>query len=371
MSGSQVDTQPMEENLPVMSCSPPNEDGAWGWLVSISKHKLTQVLTPVKGEVIKVGRDNSCDLMMTETVFTGSTDEDLQLGKVSRVQFQLHKEGANVVLEDKSMNGTFVNGMKVGKDKRHCLDQEDIISILHVDFEVFLFISEARLMQMYPRSVVSKYLIGRVLGAGSSAEVKEAFERNTTKKVAMKIIKKEIWPGEYSEPDDLLREVDIPLNLEDHPCITKILEVFDEKKLLAIVMEFAPGGELFDKVVEEYEEETLNEKTAKLRFYQISHAVAHLHRGNICHRDLKLENILLMNNSNDSLIKITDFGLSKHFSSVDVLETFVGTPVYMAPEIIAITGSPFDSKSYTCKSECWSLGVVLLPTQWLSAIQIH
>ena len=50
-----------------------------------------------------------------------------------------------------------------------------------------------------------------------------------------------------------------------------------------------------------------------------------------------------MNNSEDSLIKITDFGLSKQFSSVDVLETFVGTPVYMEPEIIATTGSPFDS----------------------------
>ena len=148
MSGSQVDTQPMEENLPSMSCSPPNKDGAWGWLVSISEHQLTQVLTPVKREMTKVGRDNSCDLMMTQTVFTGSTDEDLQLGKVS---FQLHRERANLVLEDKSMNG-----MKVGKDNRHCLDQEDIISILHVDFEVFLFISEARLMQMYPRSVDSK-----------------------------------------------------------------------------------------------------------------------------------------------------------------------------------------------------------------------
>ena len=52
MSGSQVDTQPMEENLPTMSCSPPQQ--GWGlgrgWLVSISKHKLTQVLTPVNGE---------------------------------------------------------------------------------------------------------------------------------------------------------------------------------------------------------------------------------------------------------------------------------------------------------------------------------
>ena len=52
-----------------------------------------------------------------------------------------------------------------------------------------------------------------------------------------------------------------------------------------------------------------------------------------------------MNNSEDSLIRMTDFGLSKHLSSVDVLETFVGTPVYMAPEIIAITGSPFDSSA--------------------------
>ena len=84
-------------------------------------------MTPVKVDVMKVGRDHSCDLWMTEAVFTGSTD--LQLGKVSRVQFQLLREGATVVLEDKSMNGTYVNGMKLGKGRRHCLDQENIISI--------------------------------------------------------------------------------------------------------------------------------------------------------------------------------------------------------------------------------------------------
>ena len=138
------------------------------------------------------------------------------------------------------------------------------------------------------------------------------------------------------------------------------MKVFDELVFFAIVMEYAPGGELFDDVVRESERDSrMNEVTAKLGFYQICHTIAHLHEGNVCHRDLKLENILLMSSSQDSLIKITDFGLSKQFNSVEMLETFVGTPVYMAPEIFALTGSLFDKQSYTCKSDCWSLGVVL------------
>ena len=59
------------------------------------------------------------------------------------------------------------------------------------------------------------------------------------------------------------------------------------------------------------------------------------------------------------LLKITDFGLSKHYDSIDVLETFVGTPVYMAPEVISLSGGQMDAHSYTEKSDCWSLGVVL------------
>ena len=65
-----------------------------------------------------------------------------------------------------------------------------------------------------------------------------------------------------------------------------------------------------------------------------------------------------MEKSPKSLVKITDFGLSKHFNSVDVLATFVGTPVYMAPEVISLSSSK-EVHEYTCKSDCWSLGVVL------------
>ena len=80
-----------------------------------------------------------------------------------------------------------------------------------------------------------------------SALVKEAFERMTHKQVAVKMIRKEKRPKNNSEPDYLMKEMDVPKNL-DHPCITKLLEVQSEK-LFVIVMELAPGGELFDQVI--------------------------------------------------------------------------------------------------------------------------
>ena len=237
---AQGNTQPLEENFAALTCSPEFKEGPWGWLLSISTQQLQPVLTPVKGEGVKVGRDPSCDLVLNEVIFTSSTDEDLQLTKVSRVQFQLKRSGTNVVLEDKSMNGTYVNGLKLGKGKQHSLDQGDTISVLQMDFEVFMFICEVRLRQLYPRSVTNKYLVGRVLGEGSSAVVREAFERNTHHQVAIKMIKKERWPKDYSGPDDNFKEVDIPLNIV-HSCVTRVLEVFYEQMIFAIVMEYAPG----------------------------------------------------------------------------------------------------------------------------------
>lgn len=364
-SSSLVETQPLDSSQP--STSPPMPtDVPWGWLVNLKLRGLNSslsshaehTLSPVMVETFKVGRDLSCNKIIDETMFIGSTEEDLQIVKVSRVQFQLNKEGNNVALVDKSMNGTYVNGFKVGKDKQHGLEHGDVIAILKFNYDVFLFISEGRLRQIFPRSVIDKYLVGRVLGEGASAVVKEAYARDTNEKVALKIIKKEKWPSKYSEPCDLSREAEIAAQL-DHPCIVKVLGVFDEKDMFVIAMEYASGGELFDQVMNEADANLLTESMAKQRFYQISHAIAYLHTKKVCHRDLKLENILMIESSSTSLLKITDFGLSKNFDSIDVLETFVGTPVYMAPEVISLSGKLYDSHSYNEKSDCWSLGVVL------------
>merc|ERR1719508_457607 len=169
----------------------------------------------------------------------------------------------------------------------------------------------------------------------------------------MKVIGKKRWPSRYSEPEDLVKEVTILQDLQ-HPCITKVLEMVEDENKMVIVMEYAAGGELFDQVVADHDANKLREETAKHQFYQISHTIAYLHSKNVCHRDLKLENILLMEHDPASLVKVTDFGLSKQFSSTKLLETYVGTPIYMAPEIITSAWSNIIT-NYSCKS----LGVVL------------
>jgi serine/threonine-protein kinase Chk2 len=64
-----------------------------------------------------------------------------------------------------------------------------------------------------------------------------------------------------------------------------------------------------------------------MKFYK------YLHNNGIVHRDIKPENILLQSSENETLIKVTDFGLSKLFDSKNLMKTFCGTPQYLAPEV--------------------------------------
>eukprot|EP01047_Picozoa_sp_COSAG01_P107473 COSAG01_NODE_36492_length_517_cov_0.691388_1_plen_113_part_01 len=99
----------------------------------------------------------------------------------------------------------------------------------------------------------------------------------------------------------------------------------------------------------------LSEDVARYYFKQIVAGLAYCHEQHVWHRDLKLENLLTVDHSTDSLVKIADFGLSKdaEMSSVD---TSCGTVSYMAPEICLLqTGQIYDE----AKSDIWSLGVIL------------
>lgn len=83
-------------------------------------------------------------------------------------------------------------------------------------------------------------------------------------------------------------------------------------------------------------------------------AVKHLHEHNIVHRDLKPENFLMSDTSDESEVKLIDFGLSKRYSdikSTDKMHTVVGTPYYVAPEVL--------KGSYDSRCDVWSLGVIL------------
>ena len=208
----------------------------------------------------------------------------------------------------------------------------------------------------FPSSLTSKYLVGKVLGEGTTSVVRLGYRRGDHTKVALKMINTKSWPSKYSEPMDLMAEVTVLADME-HPCITKVEEVVEAEDMMIIVMEFANGGELFDQVVKDYKANDLNERKAKFQFYQVVDTVKYMHSKQVCHRDLKLENLLLAEPVSLSLIKVSDFGLSKVWGE-SVLQSYVGTPVYMAPEVLAM-GEKKDMTGYTSKADCWSLGVIL------------
>jgi serine/threonine protein kinase len=157
--------------------------------------------------------------------------------------------------------------------------------------------------------------------------------------------------GTYKE-----EEADIWRDLS-HPCIIKFYEHIETPYANYFVLELAEGGELFEYVLDDHKNQTSNERAAKVQFYQILRALDYLHvDSTICHRDLKLENILLMTKNKAGRIKITDFGLSR--AATGTMNSYVGTPYYIAPEVVRNEDIP-NRLAYTVKADVWSAGCIL------------
>jgi calcium-dependent protein kinase len=144
-------------------------------------------------------------------------------------------------------------------------------------------------------------------------------------------------------------ELDIVKEL-DHPNIAKFFECYEDSDAFHLVLEYVPGGDLA-KLVEK--QPILSEDLIRKFFFQAMYAVNYLHHIGITHRDLKLDNFLL--NSTDETtadLKMIDFGFAKKYRTT-ALNSVVGSPWYIAPEIIAKV------KPYTQACDNWSLGVML------------
>ena len=141
----------------------------------------------------------------------------------------------------------------------------------------------------------------------------------------------------------ILREVEI-LRSVSHPNIIGLETCISTQDHLYIVLELAEGGELTKMIGKD----ELDESLAKKYFQQLANAIDYLHSRQICHRDLKLENILICcEDKNNPIIKISDLGLSK-FVDQSMLKTICGTRAYLAPEILDAAFS-FGTQKYTEK----------------------
>jgi len=191
----------------------------------------------------------------------------------------------------------------------------------------------------------------KVLGKGKFAEVKRAIDKKTKEPFAVKVITKDkIKSGDQSK---LKTEIDI-MKKVSHPNCVSFTEVYESRTKLYIIMELVTGGELFDRIIEK---EHYSEKEAAACFQQVIEAIDYLHSIGIVHRDLKPENILYKDKSEDSLVKVADFGLGAMLdldptSGSAALKTVCGTPSYVAPEVLERTG-------YGMEVDIWSSGIVL------------
>lgn len=128
----------------------------------------------------------------------------------------------------------------------------------------------------------------------------------------------------------LERELSI-LKGVDHPNIIKFVETYQDKEFFHIVMEFCNGGELFDRIIHKGK---YAETDAATIIKKLLSAITHLHDRGICHRDIKPENLIFESKKDDAEIKLIDFGLSKYVSPHEKMHTKVGTPYYVAPEVL-------------------------------------
>lgn len=191
---------------------------------------------------------------------------------------------------------------------------------------------------------------GDTIGEGAFAVIKSAVLKSSQTIVAIKFINKEI-ASRKGQLEAAKKEYMLHKHCNPHPNVVKFLGNGSEAKYYWIAMEFAMGGDLFDKIEPDI---GLEEDVAHLYFRQLIGAVDFLHSKGVAHRDIKPENIFL---DADGNLKIGDFGLATLFRKPTSgtrrqCATVCGSPPYVAPEVLK---GAYDAD----KADIWSCGVVL------------
>lgn len=191
------------------------------------------------------------------------------------------------------------------------------------------------------------YTFQQELGSGYFGTVKLCHHKDDKNKIyAVKSIDKHRLAP--SQIEVLSREIDI-LSRVDHPNIIRYYETYMDEQYFHIVTEYLSGGDLLAGMSRK---KNYCEKDIAIVINKLLNAISHIHARGIVHRDLKPENILFENKNEDSDLKIIDFGVSREFfKKNDDLNSIVGTPYYVAPEVL--TGK------YDKKVDIWSIGIIM------------
>ncbi|PQM35672.1 calcium-dependent protein kinase 8 [Prunus yedoensis var. nudiflora] len=192
-----------------------------------------------------------------------------------------------------------------------------------------------------------RYELGRELGRGEFGITYLCIDKATNEKFACKSISKNKLRTAV-DIEDVRREVEIMKHMPKHPNIVSLKDTYEDDHAVHLVMELCEGGELFDRIVSRGH---YTERAAAAVTKTIVEVVQMCHKHGVMHRDLKPENFLFANKKETAALKAIDFGLSVFFKPGEKFNEIVGSPYYMAPEVLR--------RNYGPEVDVWSAGVIL------------
>lgn len=201
-----------------------------------------------------------------------------------------------------------------------------------------------------PNEVCERYFVGEKLGSGAFGVVFKVLDRKSNP-YAVKYVK---GHSMMSQTSDMVSDNEIKIMKKvKHVCIIKTIDIIKSHLGACLVLEYMSGGDLLNRILAS-PEKRLTEEQSRCVFYQMTEAVNYLHNKGITHRDIKPDNVLLKDHGEFTLVKLSDFGLSKLVIEGTYMKSLLGTPTYTAPEVLRT-----DVVTYTSKVDVWSMGVML------------
>eukprot|EP00117_Sycon_ciliatum_P006108 scpid23409/ scgid0853/ Serine/threonine-protein kinase D3; Protein kinase C nu type; Protein kinase EPK2; nPKC-nu len=185
------------------------------------------------------------------------------------------------------------------------------------------------------------------LGSGQFGVVYAGVHRKSARPVAIKVIDKLRFPSKQETA--LKNEVAI-LHTLKHNGVVNLERMFETPDRVFVVMEKMEGDML--EMILRHPNGRLEERTTRFLIFQILNALQHLHSKNIVHCDLKPENVLLRGKSSFPQIKLCDFGFARIIGEKSFRKSVVGTPAYLAPEVL-------NNDGYDRSLDMWSVGVII------------
>lgn len=298
-------------------------------VVEKGKDKGKSVAIPGRGP-ITVGREAGCALVLDDTM-------------VSRSHFRIEqRDDAYLVVDLESMNGTIVNGTGCKTAKARAGD------IIKIGMTVIsIAADEGKPDPWLGRTIMGKYEILERIGRGGMGTCYRAIQKDLDRVVALKAISPE-YSGRKDFVDLFIHEARFAAKL-NHPNVVQIYEVGQEGGVYFYAMEFVPGGTVADRLTALPDHRLGPKETIDIAL-QVAHALEYAHAKGIMHRDIKPENMML---GERGIVKLVDLGLAQSLGEkVAMAENsyVLGTPHFIAPEIIL--NKPFDFRS-----DIYSLGV--------------